>query len=480
MLARDFQKLPKRPVPSHWQLTATRERRRRNSSAVPPSAATDHHAESPKDLVRHFERSIIRMSADCPWRLSYSHTVRSIARPSCRGLCTLTNPKASASFRASGATRHRPVRSTHRRSAPGTHGEQARDSPGSESAMNTVNDARIGCHRRAPKSWTIVITFRANALYGLAACLMSACNGHCPSGTVSSGNVCRFVKALEGGSGAGNSVQAAATGGGGTSPSTIAANQPASTMGGAGAIAPADAGAGGTTRASGATAGSSGVSGPTGAPSVPSSGVAGMSVAGAVGMNAAGAASMPDKCDANQDGSFRCAPGSTLDRERCMNGSWLSATACATGEVCSAQSATLGQCVETAAFCIGKADQSACDERGTMYKCNAESVSESPTACASARHCQLGLAAGTCATCLPGEHHCNEQILERCEDNGSGFRMVTPCPTAALCNETAGACTDKTCSPGQFSCANGSLLRCNAGQDGWDSVQPCSADLCDA
>ncbi len=178
-------------------------------------------------------------------------------------------------------------------------------------------------------------------------------------------------------------------------------------------------------------------------------------------------------------GALRCS-GSSGQRERCAGGTWAPTDACQTDEVCSTKPDSTGSCLAVAEFCKGNANQDACDAQGVMFHCNAQGVAESMQACASVRHCQLGLANGVCAGCLPGEYRCTDTSLELCDDDGQSFASVKTCPTAALCNAGAGDCTSSTCSLGQFSCQGDLLRKCNASQDGWDDVQSCNPGLCDA
>jgi hypothetical protein len=234
----------------------------------------------------------------------------------------------------------------------------------------------------------------------------------------------------------------------------------------------------------GGASGSGGMSGTGGkAGSGGASGAGGMkgeSVMGGGGSGTGGDSAMmsnaPEPCTTADE--LRCTGGA--NRQRCTDGLWMDTSACKTGEVCSAQPGSEGTCSTVAEVCKGATGEAACDGGGVMYKCDSQGVPESMQTCASARHCQVGLASGTCAMCLPGDHQCSGAELQTCDDDGQGFTTTMTCDTVALCNADAGDCTSATCVPGKFSCQDDELKKCNANQTGWDDVAPCGAGLCDA
>ncbi|MDD9942915.1 MAG: hypothetical protein OXU20_17880 [Myxococcales bacterium] len=182
------------------------------------------------------------------------------------------------------------------------------------------------------------------------------------------------------------------------------------------------------------------------------------------------------------EGTTRCGVA-VGQREVCMAGAWVSAEPCPDGNVCIMSDAQGPSCQAVAAVCQGSAGQAVCDGNGVMYLCSASGLVESMTTCASARHCQLGKTAGTCASCAPGAadgFKCDGASLMRCTPLGEGYEPVKTCDTASLCNAVAGDCTDAACSPGQHVCEGDTLKRCNADQTMLETVKTCGSALCDA
>jgi hypothetical protein len=103
-------------------------------------------------------------------------------------------------------------------------------------------------------------------------------------------------------------------------------------------------------------------------------------------------------------GQVHCSGGATRTRQRCAANVWTETDPCGSEEVCSAAAGSEGACVAVVEVCKGKANASTCDGAGVMYECDPQGVATSMQACASARHCQLGLDAHQRAACLPGEH----------------------------------------------------------------------------
>ncbi|MGD8862829.1 MAG: hypothetical protein PVI30_22645, partial [Myxococcales bacterium] len=181
------------------------------------------------------------------------------------------------------------------------------------------------------------------------------------------------------------------------------------------------------------------------------------------------------------EGGLRCSGAGSAQRQECVGGVWVAADPCPDGELCdSGDQEQPGSCLAAAEFCQGRADERVCVD-GVMHTCNADAISESQLACDSQRLCQLGLAAGACATCLPGEdHRCEGAELHVCNDAGTGYELKEPCATVALCNAEAGACTDEACLADSFNCTVDDVLQeCNAGRTAFEEVRPCDAGLCD-
>jgi hypothetical protein len=278
-------------------------------------------------------------------------------------------------------------------------------------------------------------------LYGLLQAGSSACDPACPPGTVTRGKFCVSSKSIEG------SDAGVLTGGFG------------GLQGQAGV--PSTAGIGG------AGPGTAGQGGSVGQGTAGQNGTAGQ----------AGSAPAAERC--TTDGAMRCAVAAG-QREHCSAGVWSPAAACAPNEVCAgATSNAPGSCQPVADVCRGSGGQAVCDGQGVMYQCSAQGVVDSQQKCASAQHCQKGLAAHACVTCIPGETRCTETRLERCDDKGSAFTLVKDCGTPGLCKAAAADCTTAACVANTFTCEGDKLRQCNKDQTAFEDVKACAAGLCD-
>lgn len=223
---------------------------------------------------------------------------------------------------------------------------------------------------------------------------------------------------------------------------------------------------------SAAGSGTSGGGGTSGAapPGAPNAGGGGTSGAGPV-----------DAPSCTTEGALRCAGGGSGERETCAGGRWATTAPCGAGEVCdSGNTDAPGSCASAAEFCLGSAGVRVC-AGAVMHECSDDALSVSQQTCASERHCQLGLASGACATCIPGENYrCEDTQLMVCDADGSGFELAETCATAALCNAEAGACTSDACVAGGFTCTQDMLRRCNADRTAFEDVMQCAPGMCDA
>lgn len=96
-----------------------------------------------------------------------------------------------------------------------------------------------------------------------------------------------------------------------------------------------------------------------------------------------------------------------------------------------------------------------CDE-GTVYTCSG-GVRMDLQQCTDGRVCATGLG---CVACRPGEYRCDEQTLELCRGDGSGYDFVTTCAADELClGGRVGMCRD--------ACAEAAANRSNVGCEYW-------------
>ncbi len=183
-----------------------------------------------------------------------------------------------------------------------------------------------------------------------------------------------------------------------------------------------------------------------------------------------------ERCDEN--GELRCT-GAARQRERCEDGAWKKTDACAEAEVCAATAPMPGQCMAVIDICRGSGAATVCDGAGVMYRCGDSGVLDSMERCPSARHCQVGLAARSCATCLPGELRCNGDALETCDETGKAFAMTEAC-SAGACDAKAGMCRGGPCPDKRAICEDGVLKVCEKGATSFIEVARCGAGLCNA
>jgi hypothetical protein len=94
--------------------------------------------------------------------------------------------------------------------------------------------------------------------------------------------------------------------------------------------------------------------------------------------------------------------------------------------------------------------------------------------CESAALCESE-PAGRClpAVCSPEVSRCTENVLETCNDDGTGWVVAAECATAAHCDTIEGECLETPCVPGQRRCNSELLEQCSTDQLGWDVIQDC-------
>ena len=179
------------------------------------------------------------------------------------------------------------------------------------------------------------------------------------------------------------------------------------------------------------------------------------------------------------EGALRCKRSGAPQRQVCESGRWVDSDPCADDEVCDGSMPDAAACVVLSSACKGSAGKAAC-AGSILQLCSDSGVATTQTDCKSERQCQLGLASGVCAACVPGAARCTGATLEVCSDDGLGFEMNQVCESASLCNVTAVACTKSACLPGTKTCAGDMLRACNADQTAFEDEKKCEAGLCDS
>jgi hypothetical protein len=88
--------------------------------------------------------------------------------------------------------------------------------------------------------------------------------------------------------------------------------------------------------------------------------------------------------------------------------------------------------------------------------------------------CQRGPLSGT-------EFRCQGPVLQRCNDQHTGYDTLNTCATAGLCNAGLGfnGCQVPVCAPGQTRCNGDFLQVCNGQRTGFDNLEHCDPGTCD-
>ncbi|HEU4579981.1 MAG TPA: hypothetical protein VFS67_17095 [Polyangiaceae bacterium] len=88
--------------------------------------------------------------------------------------------------------------------------------------------------------------------------------------------------------------------------------------------------------------------------------------------------------------------------------------------------------------------------------------------------CQRGPLSGT-------EFRCQGPVLQRCNDQHTGYDTLNTCATAGLCNAGLGfnGCQAPVCAPGQTRCNGDFLQVCNSQRTGFDNLEHCDPGTCD-
>jgi hypothetical protein len=89
--------------------------------------------------------------------------------------------------------------------------------------------------------------------------------------------------------------------------------------------------------------------------------------------------------------------------------------------------------------------------------------------------CQRGPLSGT-------EFRCQGTVLQRCNDQHTGYDTLNTCATPGLCNAGLGfsGCQAPACAPGQTRCSGDFLQVCNDQRTGFDNLERCGQGACDS
>jgi hypothetical protein len=128
--------------------------------------------------------------------------------------------------------------------------------------------------------------------------------------------------------------------------------------------------------------------------------------------------------------------------------------------------------------CLGSPGQVLCNDT-VLSHCNAQGQVEKQETCASARHCQFGVALKACAPCDPGTRRCTGARIERCAQDGATWELVKVCESEALCNSVAGDCVAGACTASTRLCMSDGLYGCSEDLSRLTRIAPCTAAMCD-
>jgi hypothetical protein len=82
-------------------------------------------------------------------------------------------------------------------------------------------------------------------------------------------------------------------------------------------------------------------------------------------------------------------------------------------------------------------------------------------------------------TCAPGEMHCEDEWLQICKADRTGFMNQTMCASPALCDGKNGECDE--CTPDALQCTMDVLQQCDA-TGHWATLEDCAVTggMCNA
>ena len=194
----------------------------------------------------------------------------------------------------------------------------------------------------------------------------------------------------------------------------------------------------------------------------------------------AGSMNAPAKDPCVTDGAVRCANAVMGARDMCTSGAWEPSIPCAPNETCVMVGST-AMCMPLVGLCVGRADETVCDDQGTMLHCSSDGTAKLVDTCTHPMLCMAGIKSGMCAACIPGEHMCEGKNLLTCAADGTRS-TTTDCMSEALCDETAGSCRPPSCKAEEVKCVGDTLKTCSRDLTGWDESvsQSCDPNMCDS
>lgn len=166
--------------------------------------------------------------------------------------------------------------------------------------------------------------------------------------------------------------------------------------------------------------------------------------------NAPAAACDPPECD--RPGRASCDP--TMPQlVQCGDDLKARVTYCDTPALCNPRE---GRCEQPT--CAAGAVR--CDEQRLEF-CNADQTGwDTRLSCSPGTFCDVATQSCVSGSCAPNSYRCNDVFLERC--GTSGYERVARCAAAALCHADIGMCDPPECAPGTFHCVGKSLQKCGA------------------
>lgn len=183
-----------------------------------------------------------------------------------------------------------------------------------------------------------------------------------------------------------------------------------------------------------------------------------------------------------QAGRYRCTDNVP---ERCAEDltQWVPLTdgPCPTEAPCDTETGTCRPCTPGTFRC----------NEASVEECTAEQTWKPVKTCETAALCsvqqdQAGKWSWACKepACAPGETRCNPDnpaVLEQCNTDRTGFRMLQVCASAALCNATDARCEPPVCMPladGSlpYRCLEKQFQQCKADLTGYETLKTCAAD----
>ena len=159
----------------------------------------------------------------------------------------------------------------------------------------------------------------------------------------------------------------------------------------------------------------------------------------------------------------------------CDGAKWTANGTCNGDQVCDTRAgATLGTCVSP----VCKPGSFTC-EGSTLRACTPDGLAYKTSTCTSEEHCKQAVG-GLCAKCLAWEVRCDGAKLLKCAPDRQRMIELATCESPGLCSDSTGACLKPVCSFNEFRCLGDLLEKCNDDRTGFDTVKKCAEGMCDA